>query len=457
MKDEEELFHSGDQPCSRSTSAPECVLRLEVKRLNSVRVLVQEHIDGVAVSHLGWGSSAAANLALRKRLGQPGAPFGGLGFLDPQQNIVDATENVPPKCVTRDFARDAKLREFRRCANGEPSMYFWALQPVYDWQESCVACEVLLRCHNGADSAPYEDLLALMNPLASEDVRRIHATWKATEVVDWILAAVKGHPLLRKLTGLAVNIRPLDLRPSTAVFQEVSRRLAALSPNDRRLLLRSCIIEVTEDQDYPEEMPMLLTAWQDLGFRLACDDVIGELACQALEKQGQNFHTTDRLWPFLHHFTWLKVDMEWAGYCLFLSHPSYNSRADVKSEVLSKAKDEDLVYVPAGPRLRCTGASHSSLLKEFADWVLEILKLKKDICIELSISTEDENNKYALDKLKEHYHVDIFGEHRASFRFQGGPTGPKAFQLESLMQGAQVIMTGASSPPGSDGFCDIPV
>lgn len=422
------------------------VLRLQLQRLQAVQVLVQEQVQGVAAAHLGLGASAPTNLALRKRLGQPGAPFGGLGFLDPQKNVEEASgeaagPNLPPCFLTQEFVRAAKLREFEQCAKGEHSMYLWALQPIYDSQDRCAACEILIRCRNGADSAPYEDVLALMNPTASQEVRRVYAQWKAAEVVDWSLSVLKAHPALRSLTGLASNLRPLDLCPKGDVFREVKRRLQSLSAEDRALLLGLLVIEVTEDQRPPEDLASVLGTWEDLGFRLACDDIIGDRACEALGKRGQNFHTVTAVRPFLRHFKWMKVDIDWAGFMLFLSHPSYNNRDEVKREVLRKAMEEDLVYVPEGTKLRSTGFKHSELLWEFAAWAQDMLAHNKHIYIELSVSPKDESNKYALDKLKA-MGLDLFGDQQAHFRFQGGPTGPKAFEPRSLAQGAEVIFHG---------------
>merc|ERR1712003_402600 len=123
---------------------------------------------------------------------------------------------------------------------------------------------------------------------------------------------------------------------------------------------------------------------------------------------------------------WLKVDIEWAGYMIFLSHPAYNSRAQIKAEILAKAQEEDTVYVPAGPSIKSTGVKFSDMLKEFAAWVLEMISKDHCICIELTVVPTDTNNAFALSKLKD-LGVDIFGSHHGAFRFQGGPTGAKAF------------------------------
>jgi len=105
--------------------------------------------------------------------------------------------------------------------------------------------------------------------------------------------------------------------------------------------------------------------------------------------------------------------------------------------VLHHARDEDLVYVPQGPCLRNTDMAYSTLLAEFANWAFEMMDLGKKICIELSVNPKDENDAFALEKLYD-LGLDIFGTHRASFRFQGGPTGAKAFEPAVLAEAAVV-------------------
>jgi len=218
-------------------------------------------------------------------------------------------------------------------------------------------------------------------------------------------------------------------------FQEVSKRINALSKEDRELVLRKVIIEVTEDQVTPEDLEGAFAAWKELGFRLAYDDTIGEKVCEMLAKKGINFHTPADLEPILGHFSHLKVDIDWAGYAIFLSHPSYSGKPALKAEVLSHARDEDMIYIPQGPGLKNTGYRHSVMLEEFAKWTMNMIIREKPICIELSVSQDDENNALALSKL-EKLGLDIFGAHQASFSFQGGPTGAKAFQPNVLAMDA---------------------
>jgi len=318
-------------------------------------------------------------------------------------------------------------------------MYYWALQPIYTTEDQAVSAEILVRAKNGSDSAPFEDILAVMDPGAPEEVRNVYARWKAYEVVDWTLNAVKDNPVLANLRGIASNLRPLDLLSTSLVRQAIWQKIQALDSDDRKLLLQVLIIEVTEDQEVPEDdLKTALSQWKARGFRLSYDDTIGTLACAALSKKGDNFHTTTALIPYLNFFNVLKVDIEWAGYMLFLSHPAYNSRAPIKAEVLAKAQDEDIVYVPAGPSIKSTDAKFSEMLKEFAVWVLEMIGKKHNIIIELSVTDKDTNNVYALGKLKE-LGVDIFGDHRGFFHFQGGPTGAKAFEPRCIALGAKAL------------------
>lgn len=422
-------------------------LTLEIERLKTVKVPTQETITDVIVPgcdpidvpafFLGLGPSPPANLAMRKRIGHPGAPFGGMGFFDPQKNREAAGDDAPPEHITAEVVRLAKIREFDRCSQGLDSIYFWALQPIFNTEDICVSSEILVRSKNGSDSAPFEDVQAVMDPGASEDIRKVYAAWKAYEVVDWTLKTVKDNPILTNLHGIASNLRPLDMPSTSFVRQEIWKRIEALEPEDQKLIKSTLVIEVTEDQEVPEEeLIKALTEWKAASFRLSYDDTIGDLACAALSKKGDNFHTIAALYPYVDHFAWLKVDIEWAGYMLFLSHPAYNSRAQIKAEVLAKAQEEDTVYVPAGPSIKSTDAKFSDMLKEFAEWVLEMLGKGHVICIELSVNQSDVNNLYALGKLKE-LGLDIFGGHQAAaFRFQGGQTGARAFTPHCFAQGA---------------------
>jgi hypothetical protein len=437
MDDDEEGVALESGIIQRGPPAP---LLLEVEVLRIKPGPVQETVSGVACVHLGLGANVPENLELRKRLGRPGHPFGGLGLFDPQANYEKASSPPPPQ-ATQTFVKTTKLIEFGKCARGEDSLYFWALQPIYTSQDLCTAAEVLVRARNGSSTAPFEDVMALMDPEAPEDVQRTYAEWKAAEIVDWTLAQLKEHPMLRKLESIASNVRPLDLNPKTILFKEVSGRLGALSADDRMLLLGISMIEVTEDQECPEDLVSSLKAWKDLGFRLSYDDTVGELAAEALVKKGRNFHVTSALAPLIGHFRWVKVDIDWAGYTVFLSHPAYSGRTGLKEEVLRHAREEDLVYVTQGPGLRNTGVAHSTLLAEFAAWVKGIMDLGCMIVVELSVTPTDPSNAYALGKLKE-LGVDIFGVHKAYFRFQGGPTGAQAFLPKELVDHAREVPGG---------------
>merc|ERR1719362_1560840 len=156
------------------------------------------------------------------------------------------------------------------------------------------------------------------------------------------------------------------------------------------LVLQKVVIEVTEDQEQPEGLEHAFEAWKDLGFRLAYDDTTGEKVCEMLAKKGMNFHTPAELERVLEHFSCLKVDIDWAGYAIFLSHPSYSSSPVMKAEVLSHACEKDLVYIKKGPSLKNTGVAHSTLLEEFAGWATTMITQGKLICIELSINQDDE-------------------------------------------------------------------
>jgi len=201
-----------------------------------------------------------------------------------------------------------KLREFESCTNFAPSFYFWALHPIFDSNDHAVGAEVLVRARNGIDSAPFEDVHALMDPTAPPDVKQVYAKWKGAEIVDWPMRALSDFPVLQRLRFLSVNVRPSDLCTDSLIFHEVVRRLRGLPDEDRRLLLSMVCIEVCEDQEQPSDIKTSLAAWQELGFRCAYDDTISELTCKALGQPCDNFHTTHNLEPLLTHFCLAMVE-----------------------------------------------------------------------------------------------------------------------------------------------------
>merc|ERR1712008_341361 len=224
-----------------------------------------------------------------------------------------------------------------------------------------------------------------------------------------------------------------DLSTNSLIFQEVTRRLSELDDEDRQLLVSMLSIEVCEDQEDPPNMEASLVAWQELGFRIAYDDTISSLTCQALGKPSENFHSTRNLEPLLKYVWLAKVDIEWAGHLLFLNHPSLG-QGPRKAEVLCHARTEGLVYVPQGPSsLRNTGVKHADVLAEFAAWVKHLILLGKKICIELTVRHDDPNCALAIEGLRE-LDLDIFGKHSGHFCFQGGICGPKAFEPSQLAE-----------------------
>jgi len=416
-------------------------VRLDLDRLRILKTPIQDTVDGIPASRLGLGHSAPDNLALRKILRRPGAPYGGLGVFEPppieEPESLEGPDEAPRR-ITAETVRNTKLQEFRRCAEGSPSIYFWALQPIFDTQDIAIGAEILVRARNGSDSAPFEDIKFVMDPTAPDDVRKVYALWKGVEVVTWSLRVLQENPVLQKLRFLSTNIRPLDLHPSSLVFQEVSTRFKALAPQDRELLKSQLCIEVTEDQEHPEDIVQSLQAWKDLGFRCwSYDDTIGDRACDALGMRSANLHTTSSLKDLVSEFWLVKVDIEWAGHMIFLCHPSVGSRPALKAQVLEHAREEDLVYVPQGPGLKNTLMKHSEVLAEFASWARQMILKEKHICIELTVRQEDENCAYSLMRLLE-LGLDIFGTDRQHFCIQGGLCGPKAFEPQQLAAGAEV-------------------
>lgn len=409
-------------------------MALSIDQLQQLRGPVQERVGELPAVLLGWGADAGENLQLRKGLGRPGAPFGGLGFFDPRgarETAPSVANGGPQPELTADVVRDYKLREFQHCAEGTSSMYFWALQLIFDIKDRATSAEVLLRARNGSDCAPFEDIQALMDPAAPAEVKQLYAQWKAAEIVDFTLKALREHPELRRLRYIATNLRPLDASPSSSVYLAVAKKLEALSTEDRQLLVGSVVLEITEDQEYPDDIERSITAWRQLGFSFAFDDTLGDLACEALGMAGLNFNTTSRLEGLLENFCIVKADMEWVGHMIFLTHPCTAARPALREEIQRHARDEDLVYVPHGPTLRSTGVKHSAAIREFAQWAQDIIAAGKRIVVELTVRPEEGSHAFCLEMLRD-AGLDIFGEHQAHFSFQGGPCGAKAFIPQQL-------------------------
>jgi ribosomal protein L11 len=311
------------------------------------------------------------------------------------------------------------------------------MHPIFNHQDHAVGAEILVRAKNGTDSAPFEDLQFIMDPAATPCVRQVYASWKGEEIVDWTLRALKEHPILQSLRFISANVRPLDLSPKSLVFQEVQKRLNALTAEDRDLVCKTVCIEITEDQKHPLDIAESLMAWKDLGFRrFAYDDITDDLVNKALGNQSVNLHTTSSLDPLLDEFWLLKVDVEWAGHMIFLNHPGCNS--NLKAEVLQHARDEDLVFVARGPVLSNSGMRHSEVCADFAKWAVQVIAKGKRICIELTVRKDDENNAFAIKRLKD-LGLDIFGADSDHFCFQGGPLGPKGLEPWQFAENATLL------------------
>jgi hypothetical protein len=413
------------------------VVQIDIQRLQTEMTPVQAYIGSIPAAEIGLGSSLPDNLALRKRVNRPGAPFGGLGKFDPQVTVPSAVSGEAPLEINADVVCETKVGQFKTCSEGGSSIYFWVMQPIFNSLDLVVGAEILVRAKNGTDSAPFEDLLFFMDPQATPDVCQAYASWKAEEMVGWTLKALKEYPVLQSLHFISSNVRPLDLSTSSLVFQEVERRLHSLTPEDRELVCRLVCIEVTEDQVHPEDITESLQAWRNLGFvRLTYDDTIGDLAHKALGKKTSNLHTTTALEPLVHEFWLLKVDIDWAGHMIFLGHPA--CKPNQKAEVLQHAQEEDQVYVARGPALVDSGMKHSEACSEFATWSRQMIDKGKCICIELTVRQDDVNNAFAIERLKG-LGLDIFGADSKYFSFQGGLLGPKALEPSQLAQGAKVL------------------
>eukprot|EP00811_Abedinium_folium_P033409 NODE_6374_length_1677_cov_5.143226.p1 GENE.NODE_6374_length_1677_cov_5.143226~~NODE_6374_length_1677_cov_5.143226.p1 ORF type:complete len:420 (-),score=81.21 NODE_6374_length_1677_cov_5.143226:335-1594(-) len=388
--------------------------------LNAIVSEQQAKVRGEDSVFLGYGSNVPQQLELRKQIfGRPGPPFGGFGFFQPPAGVGF------PEGLTAARIRELKLGEFAAMAACEPSIYSQRLQPIYDITgRMCYEAEVLLRCNNGKDSAPFEDVMALSDPNAPADAERVYAAFMAHQAVTFLCDAFQLEKL-RRLHRIAVNFRKHDLRPEGEVFKAVSAALAQLCESDRFLVLSKTCIEVVEDQPLSEALVDHLAAWRGLGYAyFALDDIIGDNAAAA-RRSPTHFHTHSATKPYFHHFKSLKVDMDWAS-LVFLSHPAW--KATDEEAMLASAK-EDRLQLPHQPP---SEVPYSALLDEFAAFALETIARKmQTITIELSLSADHKNNAYAAARLQERG-LDCFGEHASFFLMQGGATGAKAFTAAAL-------------------------
>jgi len=418
------------------------VVLLEFDQLQAVESPVQKRIGNIPASYIGLGSCQTENLALRERVGRPGTPFGGVGKFDPKLTLEEQEPGQPPVLIDADVVSELKLGQFKICSEGGCSIYYWVMHPIFNYQDHAVGAEILVRAKNGTNNAPFEDLQFIMDPAAMPCVRQVYASWKGEEIVDWPLRALKEHCVLQSLQFISTNVRPLDLSPDSLVFQEVKKRLHALTAVDRELLCRSVCIEVTEDQENPHDIVESIMAWKDLGFqRFAYDDVTDDLVNEALGNESVNMHTTTSLAPIVDEFWLLKVDIEWAGHMIFLSHPA--CKPNLKSEVLRHAQEEDLVFIAEGPALRNSGLRHSLVCASFAKWARQAIAKGKRICIELSVRQDDLNNAFALRLLKG-LGLDLFGADSRHFCFQGGPLGPKGLEPWQIAKFGRLLQNEAS-------------
>lgn len=423
-------------------------LVLDASSLLQIRAPLQESLDGFLAARLGLGHCESQNLALRRALGKPGHPFGGIGFFewteDLEQELLESaitTVRHVQKNNCHPGAHDLpqtviglKLQEFARCADGDPSFYFWALHPIFNSDGCAVGAEVLLRAKNGVDTAPFDDVHALMDPAAPAKIKGLYAKWVGAQIVNFPMQVLKDFPALRRLQFISVNVRPSDLSTNSLTFHDVTKRLRGLPDEDRRLLVSMVCIEICEDQEDPPDMETSLAAWQQLGFRCAYDDTISKLTCQAIGKPSENFHTPENLEPLLKYFWLVKIDIDWAGHIIFLCHPRLGEARVRKAHVLWRARSEGLVYVAEGrSSIRNTGVKHADALAEFAAFAQHVIRSGTKICFELSVNRDDCNVDFALAGLRE-FGIDIFGKHSAHFCFQGGVFGPKAFLPSQLAE-----------------------
>eukprot|EP00931_Biecheleriopsis_adriatica_P066459 TRINITY_DN4080_c0_g1_i10.p1 TRINITY_DN4080_c0_g1~~TRINITY_DN4080_c0_g1_i10.p1 ORF type:complete len:470 (+),score=130.74 TRINITY_DN4080_c0_g1_i10:83-1411(+) len=434
--------------------------RANIEALKACKIPVQSTVDGVDSQLLGWGPSAPWNVAYRQALARPGAPFGCLGFFDPksadpEKCKADPLQGTFTKVLTAAEVRFMKLGQFMAQANGQESVYLWTLQPIYNAKDEVVAAEILLRVQNGQDSAPFEDVVQLCDKNGDEEVKDLYAVWKVAEI-KFVLAKLKEHKPLQSLEYVAINLRPADMNPDGPIYKELANFMPSVEERD---LVQKLAIEVTEDQEHPENFAVHLKAWKDLGFPLHFDDGIGDLALGAIKKKpsagmavSTNFHATTVLMPLLDLFDVVKVDIEWAGFAVFLCHPAFNNE-EKKHEVLERARNSDQVTLPPGKPVE--GASHRDFVDEFRKVCLQLIEKGIPICLECSVREDDPNCMYVLDMLKRAEEpLDIFGKHAKHFEFQGGLTKAKAFEPGILARHLEEDSRSSLDEvnPGAEGY-----
>merc|ERR1719401_16087 len=111
-----------------------------------------------------------------------GPPFGGMGFFDSTTISDDVELDFPIVKMTKADVQKAKLDQFVRCASFGDSVYKWALQPIFTTDDRLTSVEILLRAQNGSDTAPYEDVLELVNPDADAEDETVATPHHMTSV-----------------------------------------------------------------------------------------------------------------------------------------------------------------------------------------------------------------------------------------------------------------------------------
>jgi len=246
--------------------------KVNIDSLKASRMCVQAKVGETDALNLGLGGEPGNLMKMREAMKiKGGPPFGGMGFFDSTTISDDVKLDFPIVKMTKADVQKAKLDQFVSCASSLDSVYKWALQPIFTTDDRLTSVEILLRAKNGSDTAPYEDVLELVNPDADAETKEVYLAWKLAELIDWPLTILKAHPALQRLEGIFVNLRPLDLALDGALYVKVTERLNALVDKDKELYLRIAGAEATEDQMSPSNVKECYKAWRDLGNRLAYD------------------------------------------------------------------------------------------------------------------------------------------------------------------------------------------
>jgi hypothetical protein len=304
-------------------------------------------------------------------------------------------------------------------------------------KEKIVATELLLRCRNGSDCAPYEDIAALTGANALEEEKLAYAHLMAFQGVDEVLMASQKTPL-NNLDHIIVNYDKEALSPSSVTFALISEKISKLPPESKRLLVQKKVLEIVEDKPVSEQLLEDIQKWEEIGFtsrNFSIDDMIGDKAAAVLAKTGgPNFHTISACKQLLEKVHYVKVDMHWAK-LIFLTHPAW--RVPERNAAILEAARNNKIEIDGIPSTKIT---YDELIDEFVSFCQSCIEAGREVSIELTIVPENPNNAFAIEKVLARG-LDLLGKDAPFFAMQGGHTEAKAFQSSVLAANVQLGMT----------------